>query len=392
MIRTNKHLEETTARRRYGFSGLLSLTIFFMLVSSGYVQAQPEPFVGEVRMFAGNFAPQGWLFCDGSLLSIANYEVLYTLIGTTYGGDGQQTFALPDLRSRVPIGDGQGSGLSNYIIGQRGGVETVTLTVAQLPAHTHPVFASSLPGSTANPVTDFFAKYPGEVPAYSTGGDFVVNVGTGGNAGGGQPHNNLQPYLAVNYIISTAGIYPSQGVAPPKSSTSQGVLESEPFLGEIVLVAFDFDPKGWISCSGQVLPINQNQALFALLGTTYGGNGTTNFNLPDLRGRVPLDADGSSIPLGGAGGEETHTLLTSEMPAHSHSFPAVSSVGASAGPMNLVPAVSGEDSHNYATVQNGTLNPQMLAPVGGGQAHENRKPYLAMHYIIALQGIFPSQN
>jgi len=375
---------------------LFPLVILLLALSSPEARAQDNPYVGEVRIFAGNFAPSGWLLCEGQLLPIAENDVLFALMGTIYGGDGQTTFALPDLRGRVPIGDGTGPGLTSYVMGQAGGVETVTLTTGQLPIHTHLFSADLLAGSTADPAGRLFAKYPGSVPVYAAGGQFQMNAGAVSATGGAQPHNNLQPYVAINYIISLFGVFPSQAENPPASEAkggrkTAGALSTEPFLGQILLVAFSFPPKNWADCSGQLLPINQNQALFALLGTTYGGNGITTFALPDLRSRVPLHG-GSIITLGAAGGEETHTLTAGEMPAHTHSVNASPSVGTVVSPLNAYPAKNGEASHLYGNHANSALSSNAVGIAGGSQAHENRQPYLAMHYIIALSGVFPSQN
>ncbi len=168
------------------------------------------PFVGEIRIFAGNFAPAGWLFCDGSLLPISEYETLYNLIGTTYGGDGQSTFALPDLRGRVPIHMGTDSG-NSYIIGQNGGVEEVTLTTNQIPSHTHPLTASADLGSLPDPLGNVLAQsrtagidlYLEDVPTVNMAATAITPVG------GSQPHSNFQPYLGLNFIISLFGVYPS---------------------------------------------------------------------------------------------------------------------------------------------------------------------------------------
>src|SRR6476646_10656616 len=167
---------------------------------------------------------------------------------------------------------------------------------------------------------------------------------------------------------------------------------AEPFLSEIRMFSFNFPPKGWALCAGQLLPINQNQALFALLGTTYGGNGYTNFALPDLRGRVPLGAGqsggGSDYQLGSTGGEETVKLAVAQLPSHTHPVRANSGASTTKDPTNAVPAKGGA----YAATQNAKMNAVMLGKTGGGQAHENRQPYLSLNYIIALVGIFPSQN
>ena len=167
---------------------------------------------------------------------------------------------------------------------------------------------------------------------------------------------------------------------------------SEPFLGEIRITAFNFPPRGWAYCNGQVLPIAQNQALFALLGTTYGGNGQTTFALPNLRGRAPMHF-GAGFALGQQGGEEAHTLTASEMPAHTHALPAQSQPAqdgvAPAGAASF--AASGVQPYRSGASQ--TVAAQSaVGATGGSQAHENRPPFLVVSFCIALQGIFPSRN
>jgi microcystin-dependent protein len=165
-----------------------------------------QPYVGEIRMFAGNFAPAGWMFCDGQLLPISENETLFNLIGTTYGGDGQSTFALPDLRSRVPIHHGNG-----FILAETGGAEEITLTVPQVAAHSHPLLGSSNVASDVNPAN--------RVPAQTgtAGGMTYVEDVTSQNmaaaaispVGGSQPHENRQPFLCIHFIISLFGIFPT---------------------------------------------------------------------------------------------------------------------------------------------------------------------------------------
>ena len=166
---------------------------------------------------------------------------------------------------------------------------------------------------------------------------------------------------------------------------------SNPYLGEIMLVAFDIVPHGWHECDGSLLPINQNQALFSLLGTTYGGNGQTTFALPDLRGRVPMNSY-STIQLGQRGGEESHTLTISELPVHTHLINADSTAGTSMTPIGNYPARDANTQAHYASTANNTMKPNTVNAIGGSQPHENRMPHLTIHYIIALQGIFPSRN
>ena len=168
-----------------------------------------QPYIGEIRMFGGNFAPLGWAFCDGQLLAIAQNDALFSLIGTTYGGDGQSTFALPDLRGRIPIHQGQGPLLTPRQIGETGGSETVTLTTAQLPTHTHRL-ASGSPASLGDPSGAAVAN-TGATAIYGTGPANVAMAPTASvSAGGSQPHNNVMPYQCVNFIISLFGIFPSQ--------------------------------------------------------------------------------------------------------------------------------------------------------------------------------------
>lgn len=168
---------------------------------------------------------------------------------------------------------------------------------------------------------------------------------------------------------------------------------SEPFLGELRLFAFNFAPKGWALCAGQFMAINQNQALFAILGTTYGGNGQTTFALPDLRGRTPVHFD-SNHSQGLHAGEEAVTLTAAQMPLHTHSVNASASPATTDDPTNNFPAsTAGTDVNAYSTTTSGALmTPSMIAPGGGSQPHENMPPFLVLNWSIALQGIFPSRS
>lgn len=161
-------------------------------------------FVGEIRMFAGNFAPLGWMFCEGQLLPISENETLFQLIGTTYGGDGQSTFALPDLRGRVPIHQGNG-----FILAETGGAEEITLTVNQIPAHSHPLIGSSSTGSTSLPDNALLAKSTTNTPYSPFDPDVSMRANAISPIGGSQPHTNFQPYLCFNFIISLFGVFPS---------------------------------------------------------------------------------------------------------------------------------------------------------------------------------------
>jgi microcystin-dependent protein len=164
-----------------------------------------QPYVGEIRMFAGNFAPAGWMFCEGQLLPISEYETLFNLIGTTYGGDGQSTFALPDLRGRIPLHFGNG-----FTLAENGGAEQVTLTTSTIPAHSHP-FLATTNNSTSNSASGNLLSQPPVILEYFQNNPAVaLSPSSGGSTGGSQPHNNFQPYLCVDFIISLFGIFPSQ--------------------------------------------------------------------------------------------------------------------------------------------------------------------------------------
>jgi len=289
-----------------------------------------DPFIGEISIFAGNFAPRGWAQCDGQLLPINQYQSLYSILGTAYGGDGRTTFALPDLRGRVPIHPGSGPGLSTCTRGQRGGVNDVTLGVNQIPSHNH-----TLPWMS----------------------DLTLNTG------GGQAHTNMQPFLGVNHIIGLQGLYPSRSDAGVQGEGLAGTLGTEPFIGEVSMFAGDFAPRGWALCDGQLLQISQNTALFSLVGTTYGGDGRTTVGLPELRGRVAIhEGQGpglSNYRLGQKGGVENVSLSLSQLPSHDHSLPPT-------------------------TLRTGNT--------GGGGAHTNVQPYQVLNYIISLYGVYPSRS
>jgi microcystin-dependent protein len=162
-----------------------------------------QPFVGEIRIFAGNFAPAGWAFCEGQLIPISENDVLFTLIGTTYGGDGEETFALPDLRGRIPLHQGNG-----FVLGQSAGVEEVTLTTQQIPIHSHAMLASTGPGNVNTPIGNVTGAsaaikiYAADVPTGNMNAQSIAPTG------GSQPHTNFQPYICINYIISLFGLFP----------------------------------------------------------------------------------------------------------------------------------------------------------------------------------------
>ncbi|MBJ6760452.1 phage tail protein [Myxococcaceae bacterium JPH2] len=174
-----------------------------------------DPFIGEIRMFGGNFAPRGWAFCNGQLLSIAQNSALFSILGTTYGGNGVSTFGLPDLRGRSPMQWGQGPGLSPRTLGEQGGSETVTLISSQMPQHSHQLVASVQAADAANPEGMFDAvqvdpNTQQPVNNYNATAGTTMNAQAIGIAGGSQPHNNMEPFLCVSFIIALQGVYPSR--------------------------------------------------------------------------------------------------------------------------------------------------------------------------------------
>jgi microcystin-dependent protein len=170
-----------------------------------------QPYVGEIRMFAGNFAPNGWMFCEGATLPISENDVLFQLIGTTYGGDGEETFNLPNLASRVLIHQGTGPDGTTYQLGEMAGTEQETLTVQQIPNHTHSLMGTTALGSNATPAGHILSSTSGGIAVYYAGGvDTNMNAQSLSPQGGSQPHENTQPFVCINYIISLFGVFPSQ--------------------------------------------------------------------------------------------------------------------------------------------------------------------------------------
>ena len=261
--------------------------------------------MGFVYNFAGNFDPGYSLVARGQLLPINQNQALFSLYGTTYGGNGVTTFALPDLTGRATVGTGTGPGLPNEILGHVSGSATVSLTTAQLPSHNHTL-------STA------------------TGG---VTDSTGGN----QPFSNTQPSLSMNRVIAVSGEFPGGG--------------GPAFLGQVATFAGNFAPGGWMLAQGQLLSIASNTALFSILGTTYGGDGRTTFALPDLRGRVSVGAD-SLHQLGSTFGQQSTTLTTAQLVAHLHSTSDVDT-GVTGSALSVVNNYQPSLALNYLVALNG---------------------------------------
>ena len=283
-----------------------------------------QPYVGEIRMFAGNFAPAGWMFCEGQLLPISENETLFQLIGTTYGGDGESTFALPDLRGRLPLHQGNG-----FILAETGGAEEITLTVEPDPgAHASAARAVGDAADSPSPRRQR-ARRIGREHAVHRGRAPTQHEPGADHAGRRQPAAHQLPALPVRRFHHLA--VRDLPVADLRRSTM-----ADPFVAEIRIFPFNFAPKGWAWCDGQLLPLSQNTALFSLLGTTYGGE-----RQEQLRAARPAGprADASRARARACrcttsarpGGSETVTLLETEIPSHSHALRARTPTRPSAG-------------------------------------------------------------
>lgn len=277
-----------------------------------------------VRMFAFNL-PEDWTPADGRLLSRNQYSMMYDQIGTTYGGDGVATFAVPDLRGRSPIGAGEAPGGSVYAAGQVDGSSHVTLSLAQMPAHGHSLECGAETGLT----------------------------------GGGQPFDNRQPTQALHWELAKAGVFPFRPFA--ETERGGGASPALPFFGQIVLHSVPATLGGlYTPANGGVMFISLNSALFSILGTYYGGNGTQQFGIPELRGRlvngVGEGTGGTSYVVGETGGTEFVTLDSGQIPEHVHTVPGGPPSGAA----------------------------------GTGEAADNRQPLLSVQYCIAVNGVYPA--
>ena len=346
-----------------------------------------QPYVGEIRMFAGNFAPAGWMFCEGQLLPISENETLFNLIGTTYGGDGQSTFALPDLRGRIPIHQGNG-----FILAETGGAEEVTLTVQQIPIHKHPFLASTGPGNSNTPAGNVTAE-SAAVKIYHRRFTHRCNECVRDHFGRRQPAAQQLPALSLHQLHHLA----VRHLPVADLKRTPWPIRSSPRSASF---PFNFAPKGWAWCDGQLLPLSQNTALFSLLGTTYGGDGKSNFALPDMQGRAPMhpgQGPGLSLhDLGETGGSETVTLLESEIPAHIHTLMRRhTDPGRRSDPdlrRSLCRRAAGGNAYSGTHSGLQAMAFQTFAPAGGDQPHNNMQPYLTFYFNIALQGVFPPRG
>jgi len=366
------------------------LTLFCNIALTGTFNQISDPTLGEIRFLAGSTfeLPNGFAECDGQLLLIRDNELLFQLLGTTYGGDGQTSFALPDMRSRLLMGAGP-----NHPLGSSGGTETVTLTEAQMPSHTHTLQASTDDGIANDPLAKVLAKgdHPFSKRIYRQQvANTNMDAAAISNAGGGAAHTNMPPFLNIRCVIAILGTFNAI---------------SEPLLGQLQWLAYDPASVGGISgtfpCDGQLLSIAQNTALFSLYGTTYGGDGRTTFGIPDLEDRFVLgQGNGPGLTnrqLGSRAGTETVTLTQAQMPIHTHSLNVNNDMSGadSIDPQNNVlgKGISPIYHDIYGPPNSLTqMHASAVSSVGGGQSHNNMPPSLALHCLVMANGLFPSRN
>jgi microcystin-dependent protein len=335
------------------------------------------PYTGEICIYGGDYAPNGWAKCDGQILNINDYWSLFALLGNRFGGDGATTFGLPDLRGRVVTHNSS----SNF---GRGGEENHVLTAGELPAHAHQAQASAAAGSAASPAGNLWADAGKHV--YAGASSVQMSAAAVSSQGASQGHGNMPPFLTLNFCIALDGIYPS----------SDGFDDAVQFVGEMRIFPYTFAPSGWLFCNGQTLQVSQYSALYSLIGASYGGGGSS-FMLPNLQLRAALGAgQGTGLTnqnLGTTGGSQTVTLSTNQMPAHSHALMAASGAGDSHDPTGRTWAsatVGRQAVKLYGPNGGANMSTGAFPSAGSGQAHNNMPPYQELHYAIATSGMFPS--
>jgi microcystin-dependent protein len=325
--------------------------------------------LSEIRLFSFSYAPSGWAVCDGSLLPIALNQSLYTLLGNRFGGDGSRTFALPDLRGRVVVGSGNG-----YSSFSKGGENSHALTASELPKHSHQAIASTHGVDSNTPANHFWAADT----AYRTESTGQMNDTALEATGKGLPHDNLSPFVSLNYCIAIAGINPTLDYHSVEGS-----------VGSISVFSNVVQEGNWMVCDGRLLPIGPFVDLYSAIGTTYGGDGERTFAIPDLRGRAAVAAGHpswlSAYSLGEKAGQEKVTLTKSQMPVHSH-HPLASLDANSQQPEKMTWGVQNlRPAPNVFATEKGdgaVMHEHAIGETGGDAPHNNMMAYQTMQYMI----------
>lgn len=380
--------------------------------------------VGEIRLFAFAWAPVGWARCDGTVLQIKQYPALYAVLGSQYGGDGQETFALPDLRGRTPVHIGIAADGTSVHQGEAGGQYEIILTSSQMPPHTHSVRtyqrtqdkAGQATGKTsadtwqiqtagAQPRT-FRVGLPTDTPSQN----LTWAVETISVSGQDAAHPNMQPSLVINFCIAldvlsaTAVTHPAGAAENERGSRSgaerQGgktLGDSAPYyMGEIRLFGGEKLPDGWLPCDGRRLPVEKHDTLYSLIGNWFGGDGIREFAVPDLRGRVPVhDGKGPkgmpALRVGTQLGTETVALTSDQMPAHRHELSGTAGTpeDSPVSTGDMAPLSQQVDESNRQGVT--ALHGETLGQSGLSEAHDNMMPAISLQYAIAIEGEYPPE-
>lgn len=344
----------------------------------------PIPFLSELRIFSSEIVPKGWAACNGQLLPISQFIALYSVIGTTFGGDGRSNFALPNLIARVPL-----HRRFDLPMGSTGGEETHTLTIAEIPNHTHQAIAGNFLPDRSTPENNFWTVNPAFNPYGSQLNNPPMASGALQTVGQDHPHDNMAPFLVLNICIALEGIFPTPG---DKNNIS------DPWTSEIRMFTTNLIPYYWNACDGQDLPVASNLELFSLIGTMYGGNGATSFRLPNLQAAAPLMAGQgnglSPYDFGEKGGAATVTLTENEIPQHTHAAMAKESgdegepenrVWANPGSQLPLPNFYSSDLHTDPK----NMNAAAIGKTGGSGAHNNMMPYGVLTFCITTFGTNP---
>lgn len=346
--------------------------------------------LGEIRMFAYPRLPDGWLACDGQLVPVAGHEDLFGHMGTAFGGDGTTTFAMPDLRGRVPVDAGE-----DIPFASSGGVEEVVLSADHLAAHTHVLKGTRDPARHTSVEGSFPAviEAGGDVGAYGLLEEELlrsIDPSTITEVGGGKPHTNMAPFSCLSFAVCSVGEwrthdYPLPPPIPPID---------EVYVGEVRMWALaGFVPNGWLPCDGRELEISRQPGLYGFLGRRFGGTSTT-FRLPKITGAVPIGAgQGPGLTpraVGDQGGEERVVLTEEQMPAHRHGLNVSGDSATETDPIGHAFA-TGTGVRWYGRREGYARNlPEgVLEPAGGGKGHENLQPYLPVPFHISTVGHAP---